>query len=621
MVEHIFYCGVAPPAKAQKDSRVLNTKGPDRNIELDPLPLSRSHVAEVPPRILDLIDIAAYVFAADRITSRGGKTGQGMSKYWRRNLKFQIAVRDLTHWLKPELVLMLRDLLGFMSEDNFDFEFTARPHEPESEPYFRFDVDPLAPGTASPVVLFSGGLDSLAGALDELGARQTRVTLVTHRSSDFMTGHQNALVKELKHRFRNRILFVPITNTLTGGLAPKEGSQRTRTFFFSAIAGAVANLQGGPGIRFYENGIMSLNLPLSGQVVGTAATRSTHPRTLAEMSLFLEAALGRQYTVDNPYVFRTKAEVLQVIEQCGHGDLIERTISCTEVRKRTRGCTHCGGCVQCLHRRFGVEAAGLTARDQEAKYALKLFSSPFEGDAKTMIVDLVRSARAFAEMSDAGFLTKYALELARIRNTYLPSADTTPERQMIDLHRRHGEQVAGVISDGLSKHKVSLARGRMPRGSLLTLVVGDQGSDLQDPHRSTQTAATPSEKSDRIQLSIDDVRNRFYVNGVQIGGRKQSVAVLAVLAETHREDRSKDIPAAAFRYASTGELMAQLKIDENALSRRVNRIRDNIANALKAPGAAADDRQSVIESKPWTGYRLHPDIRLVSPDRKRDPEK
>ena len=33
-------------------------------------------------------------------------------------------------------------------------------------------------------------------------------------------------------------------------------------------------------VHFYENGIISLNLPVCAQVVGGRATRTTHPRVM-----------------------------------------------------------------------------------------------------------------------------------------------------------------------------------------------------------------------------------------------------------------------------------------------------------------------------------------------------
>jgi hypothetical protein len=43
------------------------------------------------------------------------------------------------------------------------------------------------------------------------------------------------------------------------------------------LAAVTARLFGLDRIKFFENGVLSLNLPPLAQVVGTQATRTTHP--------------------------------------------------------------------------------------------------------------------------------------------------------------------------------------------------------------------------------------------------------------------------------------------------------------------------------------------------------
>src|SRR4029450_13161880 len=79
---------------------------------------------------------------------------------------------------------------------------------------------------------------------------------------------------------------------MTKELLDAEFTQRTRTFLFSAIGCVVAEMMGCARIRFFENGIMSFNLPISPQIVGSRATRSTHPRALCQMTDFANHILG-----------------------------------------------------------------------------------------------------------------------------------------------------------------------------------------------------------------------------------------------------------------------------------------------------------------------------------------
>ena len=41
-----------------------------------------------------------------------------------------------------------------------------------------------------------------------------------------------------------------------------------------------ARMVGATRVRFFENGVVSANLPISPQVIGTMATRTTHPLAL-----------------------------------------------------------------------------------------------------------------------------------------------------------------------------------------------------------------------------------------------------------------------------------------------------------------------------------------------------
>jgi 7-cyano-7-deazaguanine synthase in queuosine biosynthesis len=604
MAEHWFFCGTGHSGRLPKHGHHLDVCGKHRNIVLNPLQISKPLLQEVSPRLRDLIDIAAYVFAADRVTGRGGRVGEGMAKEWRRDLSFVIAVRDPAHWSQPELQLALRDLLGFMSEDAFSFEFTRLEYDSPLQHHFDFVGDPVGSGPIGPVVLFSGGLDSLAGAMTELSDGK-RIVLVTHQSANLMTSYQDQLVTELKRRFPHRVLYVPLRKNLTNGLRVKENSQRTRTFLYSVIGAAVASILRASGIRFYENGIMSINLPISPQAVGTSATRSTHPRVLAEMSVFLQAAIGHTCEVDNPFILKTKAEVLNVIAQSGQSDLIGSTMSCTELRRRVADRSHCGACIQCLHRRFAVLAAGLGSQDPSGSYANDLLEAPRRGYDRAMLVEFVRSARRFREMSDDGFLRTFSLEFARLSGT----SDFL--RGMFALHRRHGDQVVRVLEDGLAQYKQELSKGLMAPGSLLTFVIAEQMETRAPTAAPTPMPAAPSPS---IQLMIDVNRGQFSLNASPPLRGKRSVALLALLAVQHRTDTHAGRRPEMFAYVSKEKLTRALGIADDALRGLVDRLRDRIGRTSAPGGTASDDRELVIQSRQWKGYRLNPAVYLVTPN-------
>jgi hypothetical protein len=85
------------------------------------------------------------------------------------------------------------------------------------------------------------------------------------------------------------------------GLAGREYTQRTRSFLFASLAFAVARVLKLDRIRFYENGVLSLNLPISEQAVGARATRTTYPKVLKGFAQLFGLLLERDFVVENPF--------------------------------------------------------------------------------------------------------------------------------------------------------------------------------------------------------------------------------------------------------------------------------------------------------------------------------
>jgi 7-cyano-7-deazaguanine synthase in queuosine biosynthesis len=413
MPEHPFICGPVALPRPPRGARALSITGTSPHINLKIEDISRKLVVDVPNLLADLIEIATYVFVADQLISRGGEAYQHMGRRWRRNFWFMIAVREPNRWSSPEILNGLTDVLSSLSEDYYRFEFFPLPDAPAFGSYLDLR-DSAGTPDASEVILFSGGLDSFAGAVDELVAHTRKLVLVSHRSSPIMFERQRFLAQVLQQRFPGRLLHVPVEITTTSNLAIVEYTQRTRAFLFAAIATAVAHTVGAHRIRFFENGIMSFNLPIAPQVVGSRATRTTHPAVLSGFQSFLAALLGRSMAVDNPFVWKTKPEVVRLITGHGHGDLIRDTISCSHVRSTTPPHTHCGVCAQCTHRRFAVLAADATDHDPAEMYEVDLLTSTREhGNARSLAMNLVRSAIEFARLTDIGYLGKYAGEFSR----------------------------------------------------------------------------------------------------------------------------------------------------------------------------------------------------------------
>ena len=154
---------------------------------------------------------------------------------------------------------------------------------------------------------------------------------------------------------------------------------------FAALATALGYLAKQLRLRFYENGVISFNLPIATQIVGARATRSTHPRVIHELEIFMSALLEDAIEFQNPYIWKTKSEVASALAEAGHVDLLRHAVSCSHVHGMTKLKTHCGRCSQCLDRRFATLAAGLGEEDPEEMYEVDLLTGPRdEGVDRTM---------------------------------------------------------------------------------------------------------------------------------------------------------------------------------------------------------------------------------------------
>ena len=156
-------------------------------------------------------------------------------------------------------------------------------------------------------------------------------------------------------------------------------------------------------MRFFENGIVSLNLPIADEVLRARTSRTTNPHALALFEQLLTLVTDRDFKVDNPYLFKTKAEVVSILSAHGAEELIQHTCSCAHTgffQSKTQW--HCGACSQCIDRRIAVVAADVAAHDPEFDYACDVFSGERkERHEANVAVDFVRHASELGRTREA----------------------------------------------------------------------------------------------------------------------------------------------------------------------------------------------------------------------------
>jgi 7-cyano-7-deazaguanine synthase in queuosine biosynthesis len=495
MPERLVLCSGAKRAGGNSTLRLALSGRSNITLKLEDI--SKKMVRNVPDLLIDLIEIATYVYCADQATSRGGRVQVGMGADWRRSFRFVIPVRNPDHWNHRSVLEPLCSTLSFLSEDDYAFEFEKATNPVPFQNYLEFGDDGGgAAFKADEVVLFSGGLDSLSGAIEELSTNGKRVALVSHRSSPKIFDRQKHLISELNARFPQKLMHIPVLVTRQEALRAQEYTQRSRSFLYAALA-CVARLFGRSRFRFFENGVVSINLPISEQVVGARATRSTHPLVLDHFPKFFSAAIGKSIAVDNPFIWKTKEDVVRSIVDHGCGGLIKHTVSCTRAYDMTKLHTHCGCCSQCLDRRFAILAANVAEHDPVEMYKVELLAGPRdEADDQTMAESYVRTALELRELGDLAFFGRFAGETARVLTCFpFLSADEVG-RRVFDLHQRHARAIGDVLKSGVEWHSEELVNRSLPPSSLLMMTVSPGAAPA---------LATIGKHADSLQAWIDEV--------------------------------------------------------------------------------------------------------------------
>jgi hypothetical protein len=417
----------------------------------------------MPEVFVDLLEIASYVYSADQLVTRGGDGVQNVGEKWHRTFHFYIPVRKAEFWSSHHEVIS--EVLGFLTEDIFLFNFSEYKDPPKFTEYFPFGKGGKTDLEAQEVITFSGGLDSLGGAIQELLIEQHPTALVTHRSNPKISATTKSLLKEFDLKCEKvKPIHVPVwANKHPQGT---ETTQRTRSFLYASLAATVATMFGLSRIKFYENGVTSLNLPIADQITSSRATRSTHPRAINGFAELFSIMAEKEFKVELPFLWKTKTDVLTFIGANNCQDLIQFTRSCSHTIQATNEKPHCGECSQCVDRRFAALASGLEAYDPADYYRTDLLIGPREfGDDRTMLERLAGFAVDIDGITDVQFFSRYP-QLAQIVNDIGGDCDATAT-DLLKLYRRHAGQVLSVIEAGHKQYAGDLVRNKLPDSCLL----------------------------------------------------------------------------------------------------------------------------------------------------------
>lgn len=473
------------PIETGRKKIVLTSFGKDANVNICFQNVAKVLQHQISPRLMDLLEVAAYVYATDCATSRGREwSDEKSSEPWGRDFAFVIAVREPEFWASEEICSHLAELLSFLSSDRYSFTFVQlKGDHPGEQQYLEFSDEEWPFHAPGRVIMFSGGLDSLAGAV-EMARAGGNLMLVSHRPVSTISSRQQNLFRRLKEEFPDRLIHVPVWINKNEGLG-RESTQRTRSFLFTSLGTVVAELVQAGGVRFFENGVVSLNLPVADEVVRARASRTTHPAALIALQALCTKVTGREFVVDNPYLLKTKTEVTASLAANGAAHLIPYTCSCAHSMFKSKSQLHCGTCSQCIDRRFATIAAALTDHDPETDYVTDVFlGARKDGPEKNIAVDYARLGIELNVRSETELAMRFNAELSRAVRYEAKRSEAA--QQLIALHKRHGEVVCRVLRDKVSEHAKDLIDGTLEKSSLLALFIGSRLANEQGQAKTTE---------------------------------------------------------------------------------------------------------------------------------------
>jgi len=348
----------------------------------------------------DLLLLAAAIYGCDLAFKRGARENIT------RSINLTVPVTNNQAFAR--LHHDLEHLLYVLSHDNWTIDFTRRIGPPEPARTW--------PDKSGTTLLFSGGLDSLAGAVELLDRHgPAHLQLASHVTGNHLTRNtQETLVEYLQAKYGASLRRVAVR---TGGVTHKdfpfptdhdrEETQRTRSFMFLTIAALAARRSGHHEVvMIAENGQMAIHLPLSAARIGAFSTHTAHPEFVHNAQAYFSTLLDHQFKIVNPYVYQTKAEVVSTLAK-DHAEVISQSVSCWR-GSRVATSNHCGECIPCLVRRIALEVNGVRLQEYARDLLAEDISSlATDDEGKRNLVELIEFATAFDTFTGAALDVNY----------------------------------------------------------------------------------------------------------------------------------------------------------------------------------------------------------------------
>lgn len=306
-------------------------------------------IGKVPDCVTSFLLLSAMVYTIDRSVHRERYSEDGWSRLF--DVDFILPAAEIYMANKAQI----EGLLSYLTGDYWTCSFTSVPLVgiPQwNESHYLDDV--------KQVNLFSGGMDSLIGAIDSMERVEDGTIFFASHNDGSMGGpkvDQDRLLRHFRRDYARKFKTFGSPVRIEPD-SSQDSTCRSRSLMFIAIAMQVAAYRN-VDIVIPENGSVSLNYPLSPSRRASCSTRTTHPVMLMKLRNLL-ASMGLQVRITNPYEFMTKGEMVSTCaNQAYLLNVLSASNSCgkrarKQFFKDNRQATHCGRCMPCMYRKAAL---------------------------------------------------------------------------------------------------------------------------------------------------------------------------------------------------------------------------------------------------------------------------
>lgn len=372
----------------------------------------------------DFFFLGSVIYGIDKLIGREKYSVDG----WTRELEVCFPVEHIKKWNKAKQ--LLSEALCFLTGDNWNISFEKRKVKnifKEKKKRWKKNVPIFTNSEYQFASLFSGGLDSLIGVINNLKNvdENKKVLAISHFDSNSpgANSYQTILYNYLSKKYKSKITWLQTTVTLNSrDIKSKEirldTNYRSRSLLFISIGCyLISSLKGVNTLLIPENGTISLNYPITPSRCGSLSTRTTHPYFISKLQNILYT-IDMNTKLDNPYSFKTKGEMIaECKDKKTLKGIYEESVSCGKgLQSRgnwdhTKGVKNCGACIPCLNRRSALHLQGWD--NQIYGYDLSI-NKNFKDDVFAMVDFLKKDFDR--EQIKRGLLVNGSLPLERLND-------------------------------------------------------------------------------------------------------------------------------------------------------------------------------------------------------------